>query len=247
MHRVTIIASHHECDLSIIVDVEAIEQVFHVPFDNEVHLIIVLPRPLDLPLRDFVFKAKSRLDAELCPIDASEERQVAIYGVALHRHTIFASKHLRPHALRVHVVHFNREIATGNNLFHRLSNALLLCSPVGAQDAQKINKKNLVIKEWNTAVRTNRKVLDQVTTYNSDGKKIDEVEYGSSGQKWRKRYEYGADGKVSKEMLYDENNRLVNYKKIEYNEFGRKKVQYTYNPKGKLVSVKVYEYVIEDE
>ena len=48
-------------------------------------------------------------------------------------------------------------------------------------------------------------------------------------------------------MLYDENNRLVNYKKIEYNEFGRKKVQYTYNPKGKLVSVKVYEYIIEDE
>ncbi len=128
-----------------------------------------------------------------------------------------------------------------------LAAALLLCSPVGAQDAQKINKKNLVIKEWNTDVRTNRKVLDQVTTYNSDGKKIDEVEYGSSGQKWRKRYEYGADGKVSKEMLYDENNRLVNYKKIEYNEFGRKKVQYTYNPKGKLVSVKVYEYIIEDE
>lgn len=129
-----------------------------------------------------------------------------------------------------------------------LAAALLLCSSVSAQDAPKINKKNLVIKEWNTDVRTNRKVLDQVTTYNSDGKKIDEVEYSSDGrQKWRKRYEYGADGKVNKEMLYDENNRLVNYKKIEYNEFGRKKVQYTYNPKGKLVSVKIYEYLIEDE
>ena len=129
-----------------------------------------------------------------------------------------------------------------------LAAALLLCSSVSAQDALKINKKNLVIKEWNTDVRSNRKVLDQVTTYNSDGKKIDELEYGSDGrQKWRKHYEYGADGKVNKEMLYDENNRLVNYKKIEYNEFGRKKVQYTYNPKGKLVSIKIYEYIIEDE
>ena len=127
-----------------------------------------------------------------------------------------------------------------------LAAALLLCSPVGAQDAQKINKKNLVIKEWNTDVRTNRKVLDQVTTYNSDGKKIDEVEYGSSGQKWRKRFEYGAGEKVSKEYVYDGKNRLQTYKTFEYNEFSRKKVQYTYNAKGKLISVKHYEYIAQD-
>ncbi len=124
--------------------------------------------------------------------------------------------------------------------------ALLLSLPAGAQDQKKINKKNLVIKEWNTDVRTNKRILDQVTTFSPEGKKIDEVEYGTEGQKWRKRYEYGADGRVSRELLYDEHNRLVNYKKFEYNEFGRKKTQYTYNPKGKLITIKVYEYLAED-
>ena len=123
---------------------------------------------------------------------------------------------------------------------------LFLIPAVQAQETPKINKKNLVIKEWNTDVKTNAKVLDHVTTYNSVGKKIEEIEYSARKQKWRKRYEYGADGKVSKELLYDEFNKLVNYKKFEYNEFGRKKTQYTYNPKGKLVTVKVFEYKTED-
>ena len=76
--------------------------------------------------------------------------------------------------------------------------------------------------------------------------KLEEIEYGSRKQKWRKRFEYGTNVKVSKELLYDENNKLVNYKKFEYNEFGRKKTQYTYNPKGKLLTVKIYEYKTED-
>lgn len=116
-----------------------------------------------------------------------------------------------------------------------------------AQDSStKINKKNLVIKEWNTDARTNRKVLDHQTVYNSDGRKIEEKEYSTTGLKWTKRYEYGPDGKVSRELSYDERNKLVSIKKFEWNEFGRKKVQYTYDPKGKLVSTKVYEYLAED-
>jgi len=51
---------------------------------------------------------------------------------------------------------------------------------------------------------------------------------------------------MSRELVYDERNRLVNYKKFEYNELGKKKIQYTYNPKGKLISTKVYEYVTQD-
>ena len=123
---------------------------------------------------------------------------------------------------------------------------LLLVPALRAQETPKIDKKNLVIKEWNTDVRTNAKVLDHVTTFNSEGQKLEEIEYGSRKQKWRKRFEYGTNGKVSKELLYDENNKLVNYKKFEYNEFGRKKTQYTYNPKGKLLTVKIYEYKTED-
>lgn len=127
-----------------------------------------------------------------------------------------------------------------------LASALLLVPAAGAQEAQKINKKNLVIKEWNTDPKGGNKVLDHMTTYSAEGKKIEEIEYGSSGQKWRKRFEYGPEGKVSRELVYDEHNRLQTYKKFEYNEFNRKKVQYTYNAKGKLLSIKHYEYLAED-
>ena len=125
--------------------------------------------------------------------------------------------------------------------------ALLLMLPaLSAQETQKINKKNLVIKEWNTDAKTNARILDHQTTYNPDGKKVEEIEYGQRSQKWRKRYEYGADGKVSRELIYDERNKLNSVKKFEYNEFGRKKTQYTYDNKGRLQTIKVFEYITED-
>ena len=125
--------------------------------------------------------------------------------------------------------------------------ALALTLPATAQNTtQKINKKNLVIKEWNTDVKSGKKVLDHVTTYSPDGKKVEEIEYGSDGQKWRKRYEYNAAGKVATEMVYDEKNRLNTIKKYEYNEFGRKKTQYNYDAKGKMKTMKVFEYLTED-
>lgn len=127
-----------------------------------------------------------------------------------------------------------------------LASALLLFPAAGAQEAAKMNKKNLVIKEWNTDPKGNNKVLDHITTFNADGRKTEEIEYNSDGQKWRKRFEYGADGKVSKELVYDHRNRLQTYKKFEFNEFGKKKIQYTYNAKGKLISIKQYEYIAQD-
>lgn len=125
--------------------------------------------------------------------------------------------------------------------------AFALALPAAAQDAaQKINKKNLVIKEWNTDPRSGKKVLDHVTTYSPEGKKIEEIEYGSDGQKWRKRFEYGTDGRVSRELIYDEYNKLNSVRKFTYNEFGRKKTQYTYDGKGKLQTIKIFEYITED-
>ena len=127
-----------------------------------------------------------------------------------------------------------------------LAASLLLIPAAFAQDTQKINKKNLVIKEWNLDAKGASKVLDHVTTFSPEGQKLEEIEYGSSGQKWRKRYEYGANGKVSRELVYDERNRLQTYKTFEYNEFARKKVQYTYNAKGKLLGIKQFEYLAQD-
>lgn len=111
-----------------------------------------------------------------------------------------------------------------------------------------LNKKNLVVKEWNTNAKGVVSTLDHVTTFSPDGKKLEEIEYDSAGkQKWRKRFEWGENGKVSRELVYDERNRLVNYKKFEYNEFGKKKVQYTYDAKGRLVATKLFEYITADD
>lgn len=138
----------------------------------------------------------------------------------------------------------------------KLTFLLVFCSllmfaalPAGAQEAaqQKIDKRNLVIKEWNTDIRSGAKVLDHVTTYSPDGKKLEEIEYSTTGQKWRKRFSYNDAGKCIQEDIYDERNRLNSIKKIEYNEFGRKKTQTTYNARGKVVAVKHFEYIISGD
>lgn len=124
---------------------------------------------------------------------------------------------------------------------------LLILLPAFAREA-KPSKKNLVVKEWNTDVKTNAKTLDHVTTYNAVGKKIEEIEYYSDGtQKWRERYEYDASGRLVKETVYDARNRLYSIKKTEYNEIGRKKTKYVYDAKGKVKTVKVYEYLVQDD
>lgn len=111
----------------------------------------------------------------------------------------------------------------------------------------KINKKNLVIEEWNQGPKGTSEMLDHKTTFNADGKKLEEIEYDGDGKKkWTKRYEYDASGKVSRELVYDNYNRLQTYKKFEYNEFGRKKMQYTYNAKDKLIGIKKYKYIAQE-
>ena len=111
---------------------------------------------------------------------------------------------------------------------------------------KKINKKNLVVKEWNTDVRTNVRVLDHVTTYNANGQKIEEIEYNSEGLKWRERYDYGSNGEKVRELIYNGNNRLIQVKKYQYNVYGKKTITYTYNANGKLIAVKNYEYLMQE-
>lgn len=125
---------------------------------------------------------------------------------------------------------------------------LLLIPAAGAQTSAKINKKNLVIKEWRMEAGARHQVLDNQTTYSPEGRKVEEIEYDSSGKiKWRKRFEYGANGKVSRDLVYDANGKLALVRKYEYNEFGRKKTRTNYDGKGKLSSIKTYEYLTEDE
>ncbi len=110
-------------------------------------------------------------------------------------------------------------------------------------EAEKPSRSNMTVKEWKVDAATNQKVLDHVTIYNEKGKKVEEVEYDGKGQKWRKKYEHGTNGKVAREYVYNQVNKLDNYRTFEFDEFGRKKTEYVYDSKGKLKRYKVYEYI----
>ena len=85
---------------------------------------------------------------------------------------------------------------------------LLAIFPTFAQDntaTQKINKKNLVVKEWKTKVGSKTPYLDNMVTYDELGRKIEEIEYASYGQRKRVVYEYeGTSTKCSRQIEYDD-------------------------------------------
>ena len=108
-------------------------------------------------------------------------------------------------------------------------------------------RKGLTVKEWNTVSGSKQAFLDHVTTYDSLGRKIEEIEYASYGQKSRVVCEYvdplDPASKVSREIEYNDRDKVARIKKYEYNEDGSKKRQYNYYPNGKLESVKEYELI----
>lgn len=131
---------------------------------------------------------------------------------------------------------------------------IMLCGTLTAQNvspetlAKREKRKNLTVKEWNTAAKGGGKWLDHVTTYDDQGRKIEEIEYANYGQKERVTTEYDpVTGRVSKEVVYDDRNKPSRIRKYEYNEDGTKGRQYNYLPNGKLYSVKVFEYIFTDQ
>ncbi|MGN0202643.1 MAG: hypothetical protein ACI399_07065 [Candidatus Cryptobacteroides sp.] len=115
-----------------------------------------------------------------------------------------------------------------------------------ATQAKREARKNMVIREWNTDPKNKTRWLDRVTTYDGLGRKIEEIEYTKVGQKWRETYEYGANGRISKDVLYNEKDKVVMVRKYEYNPDGTKKKQFNYTPNGRLETVKVFEYATAD-
>lgn len=111
--------------------------------------------------------------------------------------------------------------------------------------AKRAKRKNLTVKEWNTDTKT--RWLDHLTVYDDQGRKIEEIEYATYGQKERITYEYDdATGKVIKEVVYNDHNKVSRIRKYKYNEDGTKAEQYNYLPNGKLYSKKVFEYIFND-
>ena len=74
----------------------------------------------------------------------------------------------------------------------------LLGGTLGAQNPSKRErKKNLVVKEWNLRAGSRTPYLDNVVTYDEQGRKIEEIEYASYGQKKRVTYEYEGESYTS--------------------------------------------------
>ena len=113
--------------------------------------------------------------------------------------------------------------------------------------AKRENRRGLTVKEWNTPVGGRQAFLDHVTTYDSLGRKIEEIEYASYGQKSRVVSEYPPDSdvtaKVTREIEYNDRDKVVRIRKFEYYPDGTKKRQLNYYPNGKLESVKEFEYI----
>ncbi|MBR1850012.1 MAG: hypothetical protein IJ789_01415 [Bacteroidales bacterium] len=128
----------------------------------------------------------------------------------------------------------------------RLAILLILCILGGmatAQSPKRERKKNLVVKEWNLKNGAKTPYLDNIATYDELGRKTEEIEYASYGQKKRTVYEYeGQSTKCSRQLEYDDKNRISRIKKFEYNTDGTRSKQYNYKPDGKLESVKEFEY-----
>ncbi|MBQ9473018.1 MAG: hypothetical protein IJU81_01250 [Bacteroidales bacterium] len=126
-----------------------------------------------------------------------------------------------------------------------LSLCTLFAATLSAQDnpSKRERKKNLVVKEWNTKVGSKTPYLDNMVTYDGQGRKIEEIEYASYGQRKRTVYEYeGTSSRCSRQIEYDDKNKPVRIRKFEYNADGTKAKQYNYKPDGKLVSTKTFEY-----
>ncbi len=111
-------------------------------------------------------------------------------------------------------------------------------------------RKGMTVKEWNTPSGSKQAFLDHVTSYDSLGRKIEEIEYANYGQKSRVVSEYpagsGVTAKVSREIEYNDRDKVVRIRKFEYYDDGTKKRQLNYYPNGKLESVKVFEYIPKD-
>ena len=121
---------------------------------------------------------------------------------------------------------------------------MMMAVPVFAQSVsdatiqKRENRRGMILKEWNTTVGAKMPFLDHVTTYDSLGRKIEEIEYAVYGQKSRVVSEYPPNSdvtaKVTREIEYNDRDKVVRIRKFEYNPDGSKSRQLNYYPNGKL-------------
>lgn len=111
-------------------------------------------------------------------------------------------------------------------------------------DEKREQKRNLIIREYNTDAQGKNNWMDHLTVYNEHGYKIQEIEYAVYGMRSKVLYEYDENNRCVKEIVYDDRNKITRIRKIIYNADGTRKTQYNYLPNGRLYSTKQYEYSI---
>lgn len=106
-------------------------------------------------------------------------------------------------------------------------------------------RKNMTVTEYNTDAKGGNKWIDHKTVYDPNGFKIEEIEYATYGMRERVLFEYDGNGLCSKEIVFDERNKVSRIRKYNYNTDGTKKTQYNYLPNGKLFSTKQFVYSVK--
>ncbi|MEA4976523.1 MAG: hypothetical protein VB046_12380 [Paludibacter sp.] len=117
-------------------------------------------------------------------------------------------------------------------------------SPESLSDDKRLQKKNLIIREFNTDAKGKNNWMDHLTVYNENGYKVQEIEYAVYGMRSKVLFEYDENNRCIKEIVYDDRNKITRIRKISYNADGTRKAQYNYLPNGRLFSTKRYEYSI---
>ncbi len=117
-------------------------------------------------------------------------------------------------------------------------------SPESLSDDRRLQKKNLIIREFNTDAKGKNNWMDHFTVYNENGYKTQEIEYAVYGMRSKVLFEYDENNRCVKEIVYDDRNKITRIRKITYNADGTRKAQYNYLPNGRLFSTKRYEYSI---
>ena len=107
--------------------------------------------------------------------------------------------------------------------------------------------KGLTVKEWKTTPDGKNSWVDHIEVYNAKGQLIAESEYSDFGRHlaWRSEYEYDSEGRLVKEVVYNERNKVSKVRKFEYDSNGACTRRLNYNANGTLNSYRRFEYTYE--
>lgn len=107
--------------------------------------------------------------------------------------------------------------------------------------------KTMTVKEWKTTPDGRNRWIDHTETYNAKGQLIAEAEYSDFGRRmaWRTEYSYDDKGRLVREVIYNERNKVDKVRKFEYDENGVCVRRMNYQANGVLSSYRDFEFSFE--